>query len=495
VSLSSGGNRSFSADIIRRIGRLLVVATMLAWLPQSLPAADGQVDTTFQPPLFSYSGGTDPPWGWDVALDEDGLIYVARREGVYRLFSDGRTDSRFFVSSGGGENAHVIKSVSGGIIVAYNNHLTPACPILAKFDFTGNELWMSSVLFDRCHDVDVHELAIQRDGKILVGGRMPGGLMRFFPDGRVDTSFAGALPSRADGISYGLAIHPLADGRILAAYNLFTGNEQDLGLVRLLPNGAIDPSYDWASAGIGLAGRIVAAANGQFYVGLTRLNADLSVDPSFQPEVSFPYIRDVHVVQSDGKVIVDTLDETGSPSGVPVLLGRLHPDGSIDHSFAPLQSGDANTDGYLVNTIVTQRDGKILAAGALVVPGMHLAGFVRIDGPPPPAPPRIEFTSLRYTGSEGGKVTIAARRAGDLSQSASVKFGSLPLTAFPWLDFRPAFGELRFAAGEDQSSIDLALRADRVREQTEYAVLLLFSPQNAGLGGRRLALLTIRDRR
>src|SRR6185436_9319607 len=85
--------------------------------------------------------------------------------------------------------------------------------------------------------VDFAQFAVQPDGKTLLAAsniRIPGTtnrIVRLNVDGSVDSAFQPALPDRTI-----LRIATLADGKVLA-------HLEDNSLFRLLPNGALDPSF------------------------------------------------------------------------------------------------------------------------------------------------------------------------------------------------------------------------------------------------------------
>jgi uncharacterized delta-60 repeat protein len=133
----------------------------------------------------------------------------------------------------------------------------------------------------------VNALAVQGDGKILVGGDFfllggaaRNGMGRLNPNGTLDTSFNTA----ADG-GYGvstIAVQP--DGKVLAAGGLglrFGGVTR--GVLRLSANGTLESSFNTS----GLTGRsLIVQPDGKILVGGRRLNADGTVDASFNPNVN-----------------------------------------------------------------------------------------------------------------------------------------------------------------------------------------------------------------
>jgi uncharacterized delta-60 repeat protein len=101
---------------------------------------------------------------------------------------------------------------------------------------------------------------------------------------------------------------------------------------------------------------------------IVRLNSDLTIDTSFNtgvgfllanPQMQFEVVKTM-ALQSDGKILVG--GRFASYNGTPIAkIIRLNADGSIDTSFN--NSGIAVFDGY-VNCIKIQPDNKIVVAGA-----------------------------------------------------------------------------------------------------------------------------------
>src|SRR6266536_5630642 len=237
----------------------------------------------------------------------------------------------------------------------------------------------------------VDALAVQGDGKIVVGGffTMLGGggtilrnhIGRVNPDGTLDTGFD---PGANDRIS---AIALQSDGKILVGGNFTTLGGGGTGTIarscigRLNPDGTIDTAFNPGATGSGTHPEdstvftIVVQADGKIVIGgeltavgggtgtafarsqIARLNADGTVD-SFDPGAN----NDVKglALQTDGKILVvgDFTKLGGGGTGVTTrnLIGRLNPDGSVD-SFDP----GANNPAMIC--VAVQADGKVLVGG------------------------------------------------------------------------------------------------------------------------------------
>jgi uncharacterized delta-60 repeat protein len=179
-----------------------------------------------------------------------------------------------------------------------------------------------------------------------------GKLIRLNPDGSVDTSFKA---SEVDAFEV-QGIVPQAEGKILVS-GVFTrfGGELGGGIVRLMPDGTRDTSFNAPSTTVGPAkpavqadGKIVIAGgfrrinDTSFPHGVARLNADGTLDSSFQPSgfTRIMTIRDP-IIQEDGKIVLGgrfsvPASFASNPTGATYFnlpLIRLNPDGSIDQSY------------------------------------------------------------------------------------------------------------------------------------------------------------------
>lgn len=247
-------------------------------------------------------------------------------------------------------------------------------------------------------------IAVQHDGKILVGGytnrninmaaNMDFALARFNADGTPDNSFDGdgklatAIGSSNDIIN---AVAVQVDGRIVVAGASRRASSiyYDFALARYLPDGSPDNSFDgdgklvfspgaFNNVILGMAiqpdGKIVAAgysengSNADF--ALVRFNSDGSPDNSFDGDgivtTAFGTTDDLGnalAIQPDGKIVI--AGYTGIGFDVDFALARFNADGSPDITF--------DTDGVLVTDIdasidrayalTIQPDGKIIATG------------------------------------------------------------------------------------------------------------------------------------
>jgi uncharacterized delta-60 repeat protein len=213
-------------------------------------------------------------------------------------------------------------------------------------------------------------VAVQADGKVLIGGVMltivyyedvtyyyyRAILGRFYADGSLDTNFAPVFggpddyPFRRVGT---VIVQP--DGKILVAGDFPSVNGTNTyGLARLNANGSLDTTFNPAVGGYPIA----LQPDGKVLVGgYARLNADGSLDGSFNPGTGANGIVASIIARSDGKVIIGgnftTVNGTNRNR-----IARLNANGSLDSSFNPGIGADG-----IVRSIALQSDGNVLLGG------------------------------------------------------------------------------------------------------------------------------------
>jgi uncharacterized delta-60 repeat protein len=355
-----GANNSVRTVVVQADGKVLVGGefTMLGGGTATTPRnyigrlnADGSVDANFNP----GANGTV----WSLALQPDGKILVGgdftglggvtgttTRNHLGRLNTDGSVDTLFDPGTSG---------LSG----------------------------------------TVYTMAVQPDGKIVVGGIFSGigggtgttprsSLARINADGTVDT-FNPGVKRRGQSVEqiYASAVQP--DGKILVAGFFIglgggTGETPRSNIGRLNSDGSVD-SFDPGvnhfvlTLVLQVDGKIVIG--GTFFMmggggngttarnGIGRINADGSLDTSFDPGTN---AVNALAVQPDGKILVGgRFVFLGSGGTAPrSKIGRLNADGSLDLTFDPGANGDGNEG---VFALAIQSDGKVVVGGSFTMLG------------------------------------------------------------------------------------------------------------------------------
>jgi uncharacterized delta-60 repeat protein len=242
-------------------------------------------------------------------------------------------------------------------------------------------------------DQAVNEIVVQDDGKILVGGAftsyngnaaVPDNIMRLNADGTEDTSFSTDAGVGANGEVFAIAVQ--SDGKILVGGNFtsFDGNAASPDfLVRLNADGTEDASFrtsanggfDGAIYNVALQGddKIVLTGGFNSYAGdsdtgygIARLNANGTEDASFRTSANGGFNASTHglAIQSDGKILVGgEFTEYAGDANSPRGIIRLNSDGTEDTAFR--NNVGEGLDSPALDILI-QGDGKILASGYFV---------------------------------------------------------------------------------------------------------------------------------
>ena len=250
-----------------------------------------------------------------------------------------------------------------------------------------------------------YAVAVQNDGKILVSGGANGGpgatfcVVRYNPNGSLDNTFGrngivmGPFPVTFTFAGQAIALQN--DGKILVG-GAVTGDQLDFAVVRFNSDGSLDNSFDndgYAQTPINpgsvdqafvLAiqtdGKILMGGRtrqtvpslGPFHLTLVRYNTDGSLDNNFAAGGVFTYslpggsdnVAYGLAVQTDGKIVVS--GHSGLMGNAEFMLLRLNSTGLLDNSFDG--DGIATTDFFggndLARSMRLQADGKIILSGS-----------------------------------------------------------------------------------------------------------------------------------
>jgi len=348
-------------------------------------------------PAFKAGSGTDDHIR-SFALLPDGRILASGRfasfngsphRGLVRLSPDGELDAEFKPQPQGTVHT-VVPYLEGDILIGgdFGNVGGTRRTQIARLDANGG----LAPDFQGGADAEIRTLAVLPDGSFLAGGSFTafngskrGRITRLGPRGF--HYGAAGLGDGASAIVWTIVRQP--DEKILVGggFTRYAGAPAGR-LVRLNPEGGLDPAFD-AGAGADAPvlsivvqpdGRIIAAGdfigfNGQLRNRIVRLNANGSVDRTFDPGIGpNNNVRSV-ALQPDGKMIIGGIFTT--VQGVPCnRLARLNRDGSLDRSF----DTSRGLDGSVWN-ICLQKDGKILVGGYFkAYNGVPCGGIVRLLG-------------------------------------------------------------------------------------------------------------------
>ncbi len=308
-----------------------------------------------------------------------------------------------------------------------------------SFDLDG--IVTTSLSFNTPNTDQGNAIAIQSDGKILVAGysyfsasnndfsviryNTNGSLDNTFDgDGKVSTTFGTGVNDQATCIAI------QSDGKILVGgYSNLSGN-YNFAIVRYNTNGSLDNTFDTdgrVTTAIGADHDYVRAiaiqsdgkivVTGDYYVGINnddiavvRYNTNGSLDATFDGDGIVTTIMGSDLdgaksvaIQSDGKIVVGGFSVISSNQDFAVL--RYNTNGSLDVTFdgdgmAFTTIGSGNDSG---SSLALQSDGKIVLAGESVVGSNDNFAVVRYN----------TNGSLDLTFDTDGKVTTAFGTADD----------------------------------------------------------------------------------
>ncbi|MDI3291434.1 hypothetical protein [Polyangium sp. 15x6] len=381
------------------------------------------LDPSFGTDGLATAAGSTPNWDlvYASARQPDGKILVAGGtsdtsygEGLlFRANADGTLDTSF------GEGGKVLATTRSraafhGVVVAPNGdilaaglasqHLNINRMLVARFDATGKPV----ASFGEGGLVlgasgTAWAIALQPDGKIVVAGQLappfqqPGHLVqRFLPDGSLDMAFgdAGVVEIPSEDGSFASAMALTSEGKMVLCG--MHGDGERTTLVRLLPNGALDPSFDedgilvtslidvyddadWTSP---TSGSICAVApDGKILVagGSPLATSVLRLDSSGKPDTTFgggDGLASLAIADGgsapaeslrilpDGSVLVAFRSDSG-----PYAVAHFSADGTLDTNYGTAGLATFPTMGS-VHEITLEPDGSVIGAASSIVSPM-----------------------------------------------------------------------------------------------------------------------------
>ncbi len=245
--------------------------------------------------------------------------------------------------------------------------------------------------FNVSADSTVWCMAVQSDGRILVGGSFTNlggayhaGIGRLNADGTLDTTFNAATTGTVSSVAV------QADGRILIAGSFTSVNGVARNYVaRLNPSGALDTRFDPGLGPNSSVSAVAVQSDGKVLIGgsfttvdgvsryyIARLNKDGSLDTTFDNGAGPNNTVRCITIQNDGRILIGgqfTAVNGTSRGGI----ARLNSDESLDATF--------NAGAGEVNCLALQPDGKILLGGAsYVLARLKADGSLDTTFNPPP---------------------------------------------------------------------------------------------------------------
>jgi uncharacterized delta-60 repeat protein len=348
--------------------------------------SNGTVDTGFNVGTglnAGWGGGLNN----SIAFDLENNTYLASDNFTYsgsfipRIFKvkdNGTLDLTYNLGIGLSRFA-IANLVSGSRLYTagtFVNYQTPGAPGIAMV--SDSATLSSSFNPGIGFNGDVYTIARQSDGKVIAGGVFTNysgsastRLVRINTNGTLDATF-NVGTAGATNLVYDLALQ--TDGKVVVggAFTTYSGSSTSTTrLMRLNTNGTQDLTYN---TGVGLNSyplTVLPTADGKVLVlGLfttysgstvnyiTRTNANGTRDTTFNTGTGFNAFGYTAVTQSDGKYIVGGSFSTYSGSSANRGIARLNTNGTLDLTF-----NDGAGFNQLVSAVAMQSDGKIIAGG------------------------------------------------------------------------------------------------------------------------------------
>lgn len=387
-NLGTGINGKVYCSLIQNDGKILLGGSFTLFNSQTTNRllrlnTDGSLDMSFNTSIASSSGVI-----YSLAQQSDGSIVIGGSFTNYngnnvtriaRILYNGNLDTTFVTGTGANGIIYAIqiqsngKIILGGSFTLFNGILSNKI-IRLNADGSNDVIFVAGTGFDD----DVKTLAVQTDGRILIGGdftkynNLPNNrILRLNDDGSIDVSFIAGLGFSNGGVS---VIKISTIGSIILGGS-FTGTYDGIVVNRLVMlefNGVINLTFDSNSGpSSGTVLTIVPELSGSWYVGgsfsifdsqnqgrLAKIDAFGALDIGYLT-AGVGFDNSVYkVISLSTKTIV--VGDFSKFNGISApKIARLLNNGSIDPLFNVSGSG---ADGLIKNAIV-QPDNKIIIAG------------------------------------------------------------------------------------------------------------------------------------
>lgn len=303
---------------------------------------DGSIDNTF---VGKYIDGTI----FDIKVQPGGKILVgglissygeSEVAHIFRLNTDGTLDDTFEIGTGADDLVIDIairsdeKIIVAGWFASFNGFAKPGV-VLLDSDGTVDESFTAEA-------EHIRSVIPEASGSMIVlESYLNTTIKRLDSDGSIEASIA------ADGNSAASSFLALNNGQFMTIGGHFEGTSN---LTRFNEDLTVDHAFD---SGVGplsepwmihkvlpLPGGKIAITgyfsyyNGENKNGIVKLNADLTLDETFDIGTGFNDLNIITpTVQSDGKLIVQTEATEFNGTSLSSSVIRLNHDGSMDNSF------------------------------------------------------------------------------------------------------------------------------------------------------------------
>ncbi|MEM7344047.1 MAG: hypothetical protein AAF485_07380 [Chloroflexota bacterium] len=472
---SGGGNQTFATIRYNKDGSLDTTFNNTGIVTTSITGDDGSITLATQDDGKVVVGGVAR--GNEGGLNTVALVRYTITGTLDTSFNN--TGSITTPVGSQGSSVRDIKIQADGKIIgggSSSNEASGSDFTLVRYTSTGmldTTFNNTGVVTTSIPEGRVMVIALQPDGKIIAGGSTTGGaaLARYTSEGSLDTTFnqTGVVTTNVGNIAlYGVALQ--ADGKILVSGAAGTGSTE-FALMRFTPDGALDTTFNGTglvttsinityvgASGVAVQpnGRIVVtggsdSGNGDGNFAILRYNSDGALDTTFGGTGIITTVITTQndgaatspLIQSDGKIVAvgsSTLD-TGSAFTVVRYIGDPYLTLTKTANNATPQTGERIT-----YTLAIHNPSLITATNTLISDALPLsltlAGAITLD---PPQANAILATSALSLPAVARNITIAANNTITvtypvtvevdtstdyvLTNSASVSSSDIPLPA------------------------------------------------------------------
>ncbi len=448
ANTGTGADAPIYRGVTQTDGKVLLVGEFTHWgtVPVGRIVrlnADGTLDTTFT--AGTGLGANNYVLSVKVLVDGDILIggpftswNGAAVKGIARLNADGTIDPSFTTTGTGpaGPPRTFLEQAGGKILVGggfeYWNGALVNGLVRLNADGTVDPSFTASGAND-----GTYTLVKQADGKILVGGEFSqwngaaaGRIVRLNADGTLDTTFSTGTGTGADSSVPTIAVQ--ADGKILVGGYFANWNGATAGrIVRLNADGTLDTTFHTGTGANDGISTVAVQADGRIILGgylttwntatigrIVRLNADGTVDTTFTTGTGANSFVYPVLVQSDGRIVVGggfTTWDTTNVVGRIVRLNGTAPSGSGGGSSSGSGGGSASATAPVRAPESLPPVGPVAPASPVAVGG----SAAMVNGVPVRTTFSVNPTGGVVVEANGAKVAMAAAGAGGGALPAS----------------------------------------------------------------------------
>jgi uncharacterized delta-60 repeat protein len=489
---------------------------------------DGSLDAGFVPPTLAAPGGGDANI-FALARQADGKVLAGglvastngmNNAGVVRLNTNGTLDTTFNTgagANGGSPPVHTLavqsdqRIIVAGQFTSFNGGSRPGIVRL----LTNGSIDGTYVL-DLRNSSTITAAAMDGSDRMIVSGDLrlqgSGGMnslpvpQRLLSSGAIDTSFN--IGTGANGSVEIIAIDS-AGGIVIGGFFTSVNGVPRNGIARLLPSGAVDPSFGGTSSvpffealAIQADRRILIGGNFDSVAGVARTNI-ARLNRSGPGVLRFGALGTT-AVESDGTIAVNVVRTNGDVGTVTVDYSTTSGTATAGADFVAtsgtLTFADGVTNQTLMVTLVDdanyENPESFLITISNATGGATISGFpnhsvsVTDDQPPPST---LEFDAAAYSFQENaGRALLTVLRTGS-TNPVTVSFATTNGTALAGSDYVATNGTLSFGPADTFKRIEVPLLDSFAVEGDETFTIRLFNPVGAGFGAASNAAVTILD--